>query len=645
MSDTFSHFILHFDRYFILSRQSVFIIQWSAACLAVLYALTFHPKISRQAMMFYAGFLLRAILLTGITIELIHQVRITHFTAGYLTSQGSELLPILHLLMYGYVLLTAFHYMLLPQEQKGKGIFYTFDLTVVTMPVIQVIFSFFSYWRHNPEYISKTEIYEALCFAVIILLLLISMNFLFFKMYWKPKAVFIGLFYAAVIGLMVFVLVPYPDDTTKDYGRLFLYTTYLTMAGFLMSHHLFHRSKRISCRVKTALAAAIAVCFIVFLNPLYNAGDAAFAISKPIAADSVDYVGEHITSEKAEQIVTSFFPAKEPIYLAGTDQDLHYFYRFKTKDYEADVDEVSQMIQDYNCLKKPEGRILTEKEYRKKSLEFLSAHGRKLDTDRIKTKVRKENQQIVVEIIPKKMDIHHEQRGAVFYWEKETIMSFSENPSIYKLESLPQVHMSQKEIINKTKAVSRTLQMSDQAFDITNININSVIGSSLTVTAKNGAELEFDTESGRLFKIRLPDGKSSLTKAELQKKLFSLLGADMSELKQDNKLKDGFVFQDAGGKHTITLQNDEGITEVSLDDRGMAKTFPHTYEEGKKAFRKAAAKYNGVIYKKRVKPVTAAKDGVRYDAWLVIIQPFGSNRHDAYVVNADTYKAVNLYEQ
>ena len=58
-----------------------------------------------------------------------------------------------------------------------------------------------------------------------------------------------------------------------------------------------------------------------------------------------------------------------------------------------------------------------------------------------------------------------------------------------------------------------------------------------------------------------------------------------------------------------------------------------------------AAAYNGIIYKKRVKPVIAVKDGVIYNAWLVIIQPFGSNRHDAYVVNADTYEAVNLYEQ
>ncbi len=91
MSEIFSHFIQHFDRYFILSRQSVLIIQWSAVCLAVLYALTFHPKISRERVWFYSGTLLRAVLLAGITVELVHQVQSTHFSAHYLISEESEL--------------------------------------------------------------------------------------------------------------------------------------------------------------------------------------------------------------------------------------------------------------------------------------------------------------------------------------------------------------------------------------------------------------------------------------------------------------------------------------------------------------------------------------------------------------------------
>lgn len=39
MLELFSHYILHFEQYFILSRQSVLIIQWSIVGLAALYAL------------------------------------------------------------------------------------------------------------------------------------------------------------------------------------------------------------------------------------------------------------------------------------------------------------------------------------------------------------------------------------------------------------------------------------------------------------------------------------------------------------------------------------------------------------------------------------------------------------------------------
>ncbi|MED3228218.1 hypothetical protein [Bacillus velezensis] len=645
MSEIFSHFIQHFDRYFILSRQSVLIIQWSAVCLAVLYALTFHPKISRERVWFYSGILLRAVLLAGITVELVHQVQSTYFSAHYLISEERELLPIVHLLMYGYVLLTAFHYMLMPREQRGKGMFYTFDLTVVALPVIQLIFSFFTFWNISPDAMAGEDIVSMLCFITVVLLLLISMNVLFFKMYWKPRPVFIGVFYVGVIGLLVWVLAAPSAGVTKDYGRLLPFTVYLTMAGFLMTHHLFDRSDRIRQRTKSFLAAATAAGFIVFLNPVYNAGDAAFAVSKPIAEDSVDNVGEHITSDQAERILTSFFPAENPIYLTETNQDLHYFYRFKTEDYEAEVDEVSQLITNYQYFKKPKGRTFTEEEYRKKSLDFLSAHGRKIKTQGIQTTVRKENGQFVVEIAPKTQGTKHEDSGTVFYWEKDTIMGFSEDPSIYQLESLPQVHMTEKDIVKASKAAFRTLQMPDQTFEITNTDINSLIGSSLTVTANNGTELIFDAVSGRLMKIRVSPDSTVLTKTELQKKLFSLLDADTSKLRQIDKSEGNLVFENSEGTFVYMLRNEEGMKEASFYGQVSAKTFPHTYRDGQTAFKKVAAAYNGIIYKKRVKPVIAVKDGVTYNAWLVIIQPFGSNRHDAYVVNADTYEAVNPYEQ
>lgn len=90
MLELFSHYVLHFERYFILSRQSTLLIQWSIVVLAGLYLLGHHPKINRQRTMFLAGVMLRIVLLAGVSVELIHQVQSTNFTSAYLREDGKN---------------------------------------------------------------------------------------------------------------------------------------------------------------------------------------------------------------------------------------------------------------------------------------------------------------------------------------------------------------------------------------------------------------------------------------------------------------------------------------------------------------------------------------------------------------------------
>ena len=80
--------------------------------------------------------------------------------------------------------------------------------------------------------------------------------------------------------------------------------------------------------------------------------------------------------------------------------------------------------------------------------------------------------------------------------------------------------MTEKDIVKASKAAFRTLQMPDQTFEITNTDINSLIGSSLTVTANNGTELIFDAVSGRLMKIRVSPDSTVLTKQNFRKSFF-----------------------------------------------------------------------------------------------------------------------------
>lgn len=64
------------------------LIQWSIVALAALYILAYHPKINRCHTLFFAGVLLRVVLLAGVSVELVHQVQVTNFTSAYLRDEG-----------------------------------------------------------------------------------------------------------------------------------------------------------------------------------------------------------------------------------------------------------------------------------------------------------------------------------------------------------------------------------------------------------------------------------------------------------------------------------------------------------------------------------------------------------------------------
>ncbi|MCY8721978.1 hypothetical protein P8850_11010 [Bacillus inaquosorum] len=640
--ELFSYYVLHFERYFILSRQSTLLIQWSIVVLAGLYLLVHHPKINRYRTMFLAGVLLRIVLLAGVSVELIHQVQVTNFSSTYLRDDGNELLPLLHFLLYGYVLLTAFHYMLVLRDHGGKGMFYTFDLAVVSLPIVQMIFSFFSFLKEYPDGFEPIDF----VFLFLIIILPIVLNVLFFKLYWRTNKILLGLFYTLIIGLLVLLLAPYPEHISIDYGAVMPYTIYLTMAGFLMSYHLFQKSGKVYVRVNKWLTMAVIVFFILLLNPIYNVGTAAFAVSKPANVhDSFNFVGEHISSEKAEQILKSFFPTDETLYLHDTKMDVHYFYAFESMSYEAEVDEVSQLILNYQYLKKPRGKTLTDQEYVRKSVAFLERHGRVLNKDHVETVVSKEDGQTVVHIFLKnqfhKKD--NDDEGTVFYWEKETLMGFGEDPSIYQLNSLQHVHITEQDIHDKVKEMFAVLNIPKQPYQITDIESNSLLGSLVQVETKDGIVLDFESESGSLQSLSLPTKKNiSLTNSRLQQQILLVFGADVSEMKKKSRQSDTVVYHDSS--KTYEFFEDQGLLNVYVYSDTRDKSFPYTYRDGKLAYEKVAAAYRDVIYKKRMRPIIIQRGNERHYAWLIIIQPFGSNRHDAYVVDGETQEVKSLYE-
>ncbi|MEC2321273.1 hypothetical protein [Bacillus paralicheniformis] len=631
MIELFSDYVLHFERYFILSRQSMLVIQWCLTGLALLYVVSFHPKVSRRRLFFYAGIALRLILVGALSFELAHQMKAAEFSNLYIEEQDA-LLPFMQFLLFGYILLVSFHYMMTLAEKGGKGLFFAFDIAVMTMPFFQSLFGSAVYLKENGADLEQ---------LLLVLVLLIGvpglMICLFFQLYWKRnRYVLLSIFYIVTIGGFFIKKLGY---------EFFPLNVFLTMLGFLMTYHLLNGSRKPFLMVKRVLAAGTAVFFTLLLNPFYNLADAAFTISHPEVSDVVDANFQPVSVKEAKQTVSSFFPTDSLIYLSATNQDFHNVYHFKTKDYEAYVDGWTGVITNYYNQKEPSGNILSDQAYIKRSKQFLREHGRELDKQ-IKAKVSRDDDEVSVEFYREGQD---PELGTMrFTWRKETLMTFHENVSVYNLEKVKQARFSGQDIERDVETVYRKLDMPVQPYQLADFNLSLLFNlnsASINVKTSDGTEMVFHPVTGALTAITFKSESALPYRGqELEKRLLSLFDQDLSQLKRVELEKDLIEFQkkesDAvlNTSWTMTKHEEGAYLTVRKDIRKADEKPPYTYADGEKAFRKVSEHYQkGLVYYKRTKLVIVS-DGdqkSRY-AWLVIIQPFGSNEHDAYLVDAVT---------
>ncbi|MCY9216784.1 hypothetical protein [Bacillus haynesii] len=631
MIELFSDYVLHFERYFILSRQSMLVIQWCLTGLALLYVVSFHPKVSRRRLFFYAGIALRLILVGALSFELAHQMKAAEFSNLYIEEQDA-LLPFMQFLLFGYILLVSFHYMMTLTEKGGKGLFFAFDIAVMTMPFFQSLFGSAVYLKENGADLEQ---------LLLVLVLLIGipglMICLFFQLYWKRNR---------YVLLLIFYIVTIGGFFIKKLGyEFFPLNVFLTMLGFLMTYHLLNGSRKPFLGVKRFLAAGTAVFFTLLLNPFYNLADAAFTISHPEVSELVDANFRPVSVKEAKQTVSSFFPTDSFIYLSATNQDFHNVYHFKTKDYEVDVDGWTGLITNYQNQKEPSGKTLSDQSYIKRSKQFLREHGRELD-QRIKAKVSRDDDEVTVDFYREGQN--PELSTMSFTWWKETLMGFSEDTSVYNLESVKQARVSGQDIERGVKAVYRKLGIAVSSYQLTDIDLLfpfSLNSAAINVKTNDGMGMEFHPVTGALMSISIKSESALPYRGqELEKRLLSLFDQDFSKMKRVELEKDLIEFQKKESDAvlntvwTITKHEEGAYLTVRKNFQRADEKPPYTYADGEKAFQKVSERYQkGLVYYKRTK-LAIVSDGdqkSRY-AWLVIIQPFGSNEHDAYLVDAET---------
>lgn len=136
MFDLFSDLSLHFERFFILNEYSIHMIQWCVLGLFVLFITLPIWKEKKSSYVFYAGIVLRVVLLGSMTLEMIHQVLARQYTI----ETFEVLTDFMQFLIYGYVLLASLFYVISLPYLKNKGMFFAFDLSVLLLPLCQTVF-------------------------------------------------------------------------------------------------------------------------------------------------------------------------------------------------------------------------------------------------------------------------------------------------------------------------------------------------------------------------------------------------------------------------------------------------------------------------------------------------------------------------
>ena len=204
MFDLFSDLSLHFERYFILNEYSIRIIQWCVLGLFVLFMTLPLWKEKKSGYVFYAGIVLRVVLLGGMTVEMIHQVLARQYTI----ETFEVLTDFMQFLIYGYVLLASLYYVITLPYLKNKGMFFAFDLSVLLLPLCQTVFIVFN---ENKKFFLSGDIW--LVWRELITILVMAgfaalVLHLFFRLFWHWKWKELLLFYGLIFAALLYIFYP-----------------------------------------------------------------------------------------------------------------------------------------------------------------------------------------------------------------------------------------------------------------------------------------------------------------------------------------------------------------------------------------------------------------------------------------------------
>lgn len=641
MFDLFSDLSLHFERYFILNEYSIRIIQWCVLGLFVLFMTLPLWKEKKSGYVFYAGIVLRVVLLGGMTVEMIHQVLARQYTI----ETFEVLTDFMQFLIYGYVLLASLYYVITLPYLKNKGMFFAFDLSVLLLPLCQTVFIVFAeskkFFLSGDMGLVWRDLITILVMAGFAALVL----HLFFRLFWHWKWKELLLFYGLIFAALLYIF--YPSISKYELQSSFKSIVILAAAaGSFMTIYLLSALLRDKVRLRQWGAGCIAVFFLLLLNPIINIPHTMFQFTKTELVDTFSEEYRPLSAASAKAFASKFVPENQSLYLNASHQPIPYHYVFADDQYEVNISPFTGELSEYSYRGRVEGKELTDKEYRQKTIEFFERSGRSIDLNRIQLTVQKEDGETNVLLLPK-MSQNEEDSLASATWKKGTLRQAQYENAIFQLKDIDGIHLTEMEIKNRINSIYKHLNLKPPAYQITGIDeFYFDWQHEVRVTTKDQSEFLFNGSSKEVISFKLSKAILQQKKGNISDEdLLKIIGKTPKDVRKKIGTSESKQYTFKRSSHVVNLfKGDDGI-ELRVQ---VASSIPHAVsnQDREDVYQQVLKRYKPyTIYKKQIKPVRMIdKEGNIDISWLVIIQTFGSNEHKIYEVNGRT-KEVHRFDR
>ncbi|RXI96491.1 hypothetical protein DS745_22540 [Anaerobacillus alkaliphilus] len=639
-----SRVVLHIETFFLLSHISKIIIQWTLTALAVYAIVTiFTKRLDQTRASLYVGFAVRFVLLIGLSIEMLHQVQITEIFSLYYDRQPS-MRQFLHFLFFGYIIVVGFYYIITMKVKKYKGLFYTFDLAVLTLPAIQLVTSILFYFI-------KESIYLPDLIAILVISSIITSSlYLFFRNYWEIRLKTVIPFYLIVGSTLGLLLLVNPGNLA-----ILEVTNLIIFLGLLMTYHIISKSETID-QYRSSFIGIMAAIFLLLVNPVYNLADA--ALKNTIAEVQLTYYESSnlVQLEEAKTLARTITGDQDFLFQQPETQDFHNRYWLRSQNYSVDIDGVSGKVMNLHRQTDPVGEKLDADEYVALSKQVLTNMGRTLlDDEQIHVEVREQEGQTIVEMIPRFSDgtiAKQVWQKTSFRWEKESLMEFHESKILYPVESLKDVLLTSDDIHRILQEWYDLLDQEMPAYVLDNawygysnrtidLYIETAINHSFHLDGRTGEILYF-----------AGDLNENTDFEELEKRILSKLELHPEKWER-HRYSNFWDWREVGADpskrsfyHQFGYTKGEPLFMYSkLINYYSRPSTDVKVASSNEAYEIVNPTFDFIPYASRSKLAHVIdEDGMIREAWLLVIQPFGKANHRLYLVDLETKEVLSLYE-